>query len=346
MNIVLVAGLVAPSLAFEFLGEALEKRGASIMKFLGHGKPTGIDPDILRNTIQFADMEVTGISTPEEKALEELSAIKLAREFQKPLGLYADTYDVFRRKWFATMRPDAKFLFVLDEGEAKSARVLYPNAEIIASGNPTWESYNQQRFSRQEVRQQLGIGDFETAVLCTGGTVARDNQAFLIDIILALGQVSGHNWKILFSAHPGDLAFRDNPAIYDALKEKSAIPIRFVGKSEMATFDVIPGSDFIIDMPGSSIGVAGAFQRKKVICYFRTGALDALERAIDVRVWRPCARGVMYEVHDPKDFVQAFAADYTLLLQNQERYYPVPPLKSEVVDSMVCTIERNSLTKK
>lgn len=341
-SVVLVGGNVASSEILEMLYHSLEqKKEVMPMPILGHGKLTGVGNDIIRNAVKNSDVVVTGLTDTEPIAREEIEAVKAAIEFGKPLGWVSDTFDVFRRPWFEEFREHVKFLFVVDEEEKGMAKKLYPNAEVVASGVPFWEKKTKSRFSRNQVRGILGVKNEETAILCSGVKSVSENEAFLSEIVSALQPLTdrfGPYWKILFSTHPGDQEYKANPAVYDSFAKASSIPIRIIAKSEMSTPEAIPGVEYIIDNPGSFIGISGAFQRKKVICYFRPGARDGLEKAIAVRVWRPCDRGAMYELNDARKFQQAFNADWTAYLRNQELYFPVPPKEEDVLKIMSDTI--------
>lgn len=345
MLVTLVGHMMAPSIAFTALAQHLTTKGIQTLSLIGGGKPTNLSPSAISVLVESADVVLIGMSAPEELAREETLSALSAELRNTPFGLYADTYDVFRRPWFdkrlKILRENASFLFVPGEKEKEEARKLFPNAEIVASGNPTWEDFFSPRFSREEVRQRLMIRRDEKAVLCSIGTILENNLTMLeaLDTALTAEKNRRFFWKVIVGIHPGDQNYRNDPAIY-AKSFRANVPMRFVARDEMPTMDIIPGADYVVDTPGSSIGVNAACLLIPVICYCSEAALNELEKSIAKKSWRPCELGVMLPVYSLDKLAGAFNRDFTAMIERQKEVYPAPAQKGQAVRIMAETLQK------
>ena len=102
-----------------------------------------IFPDIAKSMIKQVvslpgnvDVVLCGMSSSPELAQEELAACEAAVKNGVPLCLLADTFGAWGRPWFEPYRAAASALFVINQEEALKAWELFPNAKIVASGNP------------------------------------------------------------------------------------------------------------------------------------------------------------------------------------------------------------------
>lgn len=331
----LVGSIMAPSIAFGMLAKHLKENGVEVRTLIGNGKPVGLSVREIKELVIGSNVVLAGMSVPAEYAREELWAAETAAINGIPFGLYADTYGVPRRDWFRFLREEANFLFVLDEEERREARELCPKAEVVASGNPTFEDFFSPKFTKQEVRARLGIRDLETALLCSIGTVLEPNKVMLKAVGEAVNQVA--LWKVIVCLHPGDQNFKENPAVYAETIRRMNISVRIVTREEMPTMDAVAGADLVVDVPGSSIGICAASQRKPVICYCSKEALDSLEHAIGTRIWKPCERGLMMPIYNLTEFNGALNQDFSAMVEHQKKALQ-PAEKGQAVRIMAETL--------
>ena len=351
MLVTLVGHMMAPSIAFTALAQYLTTKGVQTLSLIGGGKATNLIPSAINGLTENANVVLIGMSTPKELAGEEALVATSAELRNIPFGLYADTYDVFRRPWFDQefkfLRDSASFLFLPGEEEKKEAQKLFPNAEIVASGNPTWEDFFSQKFSREQVRGAFMIRQNEKAVLCSIGTVLETSLELLkaLDAALTSGKNSLLPWKVIVGIHPGDQNYKNDPLIY-AKSFGAKVPMRFVARDEMATMDVIPGADYVVDTPGSSIGINAACLRVPVICYCSETALDGLQQSIAKRSWRPCDLGVMLPIYNLSDLAGAFNQSFSPMIEHQKKIYPKPAEKGRAIRIMAETLQKYGALKR
>ncbi|QQG46252.1 MAG: hypothetical protein HYY55_00175 [Candidatus Niyogibacteria bacterium] len=342
MHVTLAGNIMAPSVAFAMLNRHLAARGIQTISLLGCGKEIDLSSNAVRDLVYLADVILIGMSGPEKLAQTELEIAEKALKQDVPFGFYADTYDAFRRPWIPEfLRKRTSFLFTVGEEEKVEAQKLFPDAEIVASGNPTWEYFFSPRFSKYEVRSLFKIQTGEKVILCSLGTALEPNLAMLKNLngALAAGKNNYSLRTIIIGIHPGDQNYRNDPRIY----AKILSPIfraLFVPKDKMPTMDIIPGADYVVDTPGSSIGINAACLRVPVICYCSKEALDSLEESTTKRSWRPCESGVILPVYSPDELSLAFGQDFTAMIERQKEIYPAPQEKGRAVKIMAETIQK------
>ncbi len=80
---------------------------------------------------------LTGMSSKPENSDAEITAWRMALEYDIPYGVYADTEGmVAGRPWFPKqLKEDVSFVFVINEEEATLAKQHFPKAKIIISGD-------------------------------------------------------------------------------------------------------------------------------------------------------------------------------------------------------------------
>lgn len=340
----LIGHMMAPSIAFTMLSQALIERGIQTISLIGAGKSTkSTTYPIIYNLVAKADVVLLGMSGPKKLAEEELLAAEIAATQNIPFGFYADTYNVFHHSWInQELRDKAAFLFLPVEEERKEAQILFPNAEIVVSGNPTWEDFFSSKYSREQVRDLFMVGENEKLVLCSMGTIFEINLTMLkaLDEALTAKKNSLVRWKIIIGIHPGDQNYRKDRDIY---KEsfRARVPMRFVARNEMATMDIIPGANYIVDTVGSSIGINAACLRKPVICYCSEAALNELEKSTGKRSWKPWELGVIKTVYNTRELTDAFDLDFSNRIKQQKNVYPAPLKKGQAIKIMAETLQRH-----
>jgi hypothetical protein len=159
------------------------------------------------------------------------------------------------------------------QADADAARGVFPNAQLIGTGNPLREEMAFPRFTREEVRAKLDITPEEKLVLAPGGKFAAGNIASWVVVMdaLALLTAGGQRFQLVLAVHPGDRttyavdsATQKEMKLYEELCSFSPVPARIVGKDVLTTSDMVPGADIIVEF-GSSIGIEGAYQGVPVV---------------------------------------------------------------------------------
>lgn len=364
MKIVLVGRDQAPAGALKKVQEylaSLSNDGNSykVLDFLGDGQFT---KESVGERVLTADVLLVGMSSSADLAEKEICAAETAVRAHTPFGFYADTFGCYKRPWFAKLRDKASFVFVVDKKEAESARELFPNAKVVASGNPMWEDFFTPKLSREEVRERLGVEDGQRMILCPGGKLLAVNMQHFGGVISAAHMLGMNpkDWKIVLAIHPGDGNYdglyklekkKDSDEyehkrienIYKDLAEYSKVPVVVVPKSQMPTPHIIPGCDVVVES-ASTIGIEVVCQRKPVTEFFTETALNRLEETGIGRSYELCEQGVAREVsYNPAELANAILDlvvydGFREMRKRQEEYYPPPSEKGEAIRKMVATL--------
>ncbi len=345
-RVVLIGQMAASTRGLALLTERLLEEDCEIGAYLPDGKPlAGLRSEIARD-MGGADLVVTGMASSAELADEEIMACELASERGIPFGHYCDTYGVHNRPWFAPLRGKTSFLFVINADERKEAQKIFPNAEIVISGNPTWEDFFFPKKTYEDVRSRLGILPNEIAVMCPGGKNLTVNILHFGAVVDALNGLSENMqifklFKIFLSLHPGDL---NSPDAYKDFIVYSRVPVKIITKNVMTSSDLVVGSDIIVES-ASTIGIEAACQRKIIIDFFGEIALARLEEQSGSRIWPPCVMGIAEFVYsDPSNLAEKIIyclhSENRYLRKQQEEVFPAPAEKGSAVKIMTATIKK------
>ncbi|MEK7640418.1 MAG: hypothetical protein AAB389_00270 [Patescibacteria group bacterium] len=269
MIVTMIARDVAPSQILERVRAELQARGGhEVRAMLGHGK---LLDDFSVESIQAlalsADIVLSGMSSSEKLSKEEIIAVKTAMDNDIPYGFVNDIFDCYKRPWFTPFREKAGKLFVVATDEVAEAKVMFPNADVVASGNPCWEDYFDPTMPRFEVRKLLGISDDAKVVLAVGGKDPIGNMIYA-DTIRVVGGVQEDvdiPCVVVLAPHPGDPV---KPEHYECFAEFSEVPVvKVVKPGVIPTRDLIAVSDVLVVL-ASNLGIEAACQRTPVIHYF------------------------------------------------------------------------------
>lgn len=339
-KIVLVGQMVASSNGFRPLEAELKKQGCDVRAYLPAGKPLhDVAEEIFENAGN-ADLVLTGMSSEGHLVQEELKALELVIARGIPCGLYADTFGVHRRKWFEHLREKITFLFVTNEEEAKDAKTIYPNADIIVSGNPSREGYFSPAWTYEQSRAILGIKPDVKIVLCPQGKDLEVNKGHISGVLQVIDLLPEKNkFKVLISLHPGDL----NPL--DGYSEFVKSGVAGITKKVIPSSALVPPCDIVVEST-SDIGVEAACQRKPVISYFTEKALDRLEESTGSRKWPVCEKGAAKAIYsNPNELASAISellteGGYAPMRERQEILFPKPAEKGTATRIMAETIKK------
>src|SRR3989344_3709375 len=207
MKVLFVARDVAPSDALQRAANVLKDKGEYVITCLGHGKP-GQDISAATALVGQADRVVIGMSSSPELAEIEIAAASAAKNLGVTYGFYLDTANCHEREWFGTLRDNASFFLVINEKECIKVANRFPNARIYVTGNPSREDAFFPRFTREKVREKLGVSERETLVLAPGGKSPVVNIAIwstLLDALEEAQPIPGDtSFQVIFAPHPGD----------------------------------------------------------------------------------------------------------------------------------------------
>lgn len=295
-RVLLVASDFAPSACFKRLEPVLQERGFSVTLIVGEGKPMrGMARDVALAASR-ADMVVLGMSNPAEHAELEIAAGKEAKSIGVPYGFYGDVRRSWRLArsglWFGDIAKDAAFYFGVTQDDADAARVVFPAAQLVGTGNPLREDMAFPRLNRESVRARMNILPHENFVLAPGGTFSAKNMASWMMLIEALSSLSssGDSFQLVLTAHPGDriphaidAITQEKMQLYQELVSFSPVPTQIITRDVLATSDMVPGADIVVEF-ASSIGIEAACQNIPVVTLGFEVLLRELERVSGSRV--------------------------------------------------------------
>lgn len=270
-DIVLVAHDAAPSRCFDQLSIALVSANPTVSKrvFTCHGKGTTVDSETLRSSINGAKLVILGMSSTAEFAELELRAGKIAIELDVPVALYSDVplavYRARQGAWFYDIAQKAKLVLGLLPNEMGQLKALFPVANHHHTGNPIREEDAFPKFSHAEVRSKLKLLEDDIVILASGGKFAAANMAMWTLLFEACATLDIRDRiEVIVSPHPGDPTLRaidgqtGKPLkLYEELCEEAPVHALYVTKEIMATMDILPGVNLVVEFTGSaSVGAA------------------------------------------------------------------------------------------
>lgn len=295
-KVVLVGRDAAPSGCFKQLEPVLKERGCDVGLFIGEGKPLAKSVDEIALAASSANVVVLGMSSSLELAQPEIAAGEAAKRAGISYGFYGDVPRCWARAqsgaWFERLAPEAAFYLGVTQVDADAARMVFPSARLIGTGNPLREEMAFPRFTREEIRAKLNIAPEEKLVLAPGEKFAAGNMASWTVVMDALASLTeeGQCFQLILSAHPGDRtpyavdsATQKGMKLYDELISFSPVPARIVTKDVLTTSDIVPGADVIVEFE-SSIGIEGAYQNVPVVSLGFGILFRRLERESGMRI--------------------------------------------------------------
>ncbi len=293
----LVARDLAPSRTLDLVKADLSAKGVTVSAYLGHGKPLASSAEQVSVDVRNSQCLFLGMSCSSDLAKEEIASAKEAIVAGVPYGFYADTFGTSSRAWFEPLREKARFVFVMSEEEAKATRRLFPNAEVVASGNPVLEEPFFFSGSPAETRRLLSMSAEDLLLYCTAGKDLEVNRAHFSAVMQAVSRLEDwRRWKIFFMLHPGD---QNSPTAYQDIlsgDEGERVVARLMPAQDLKamglkSLDMIAVCDLMVAAV-STAGIEAACLRKPVIDFFSPAGLKRMKEQTGSDVWPPCEFGI------------------------------------------------------
>lgn len=342
------------------LEPVLKDRGFKVSLMLGDGKPLTKARAEISATILSANLVLLGMSAPAENAELEVFAAGVARENRVPYGFYGDVPNCWNIRTqegmpLTDLAPGASFYFGISESDANTAKEVFSEGSMFGTGNPLREEAAFPKFSREEVREKLGVKDDEKLILAPGGRfpggLDTTGWAIIMEALCRLSETDGMKFQLVMTPHPGDrVAFAVDPAnsqplnIYDGLVENSPVPARIVYRDEMRTSEILPGADLVVEF-GSSVGVEAAYLGIPDVTLAFEPLLRYWQRVAKSRTTEQLENGV-------SEFVQANPTvlagvigslltpdGFESMRLQQQKMYPRPKQKYQALRNMADAIE-------
>lgn len=340
MRVTLVGRDIAPSRAFELVKNGLIEKGVEVSAHLGHGSPLASTLETIRNDVQKSNLVLLGISSSQDLAKEEVFAAREAAALKIPYGFYADIPGVASRgrAWFASVQKDARFLFVFLSEEIEECRAIFPSAEIIPAGNPILENVLFYSNSYEEMRNRLGVAEYELLAYCTADKNLERNKIHFRAVTDAISQlISRKLWKVFFMLHPGD---RNPASVYQESTVCDGFSGKIVSGGELNCLDVVKACDIMLGSASTSEYEA-AIMRKPVVTVLSQLVKEKLVKQYGTDRWYPCEIGIAWPVtSDTKELAAAisdlvFGNGFGAMRARQKQCFPVPKVRGAVVNTMV-----------
>jgi hypothetical protein len=357
-KIVYVAHDVAPSECFELIAPIVTESGEfSGQKILvNHGRPVQRFSTHLHTAIQGASFVLIGISSSQNAARMEIGAARLARKLGIPYGFYADTpRAVLQAKeggWLHVFADDASLVIgLLPNNSSEQTRVFFPNALCIHTGNPVRDAKAIRTFSREEVKDKLGLGSYQHVILAPGGKFTAVNCAIWSLLIDTLSYMSDrHTYAVVLAPHKGDPVVyshgRASLGVYEEIVRNSPVATTLLkGSDGITTFDALMAADLVVYFNGS-VGIEAALHLIPVISVRTRLGEEQLaqendgDRSVEV-VARNAAITVGMDRSLLASHITALLDDRSdtkrSLIVNQRASYPIP-VPGEAVQKIVSAL--------
>lgn len=347
-KILLVAQDTAPSDALRLLSDRLvhERRldtageteipVFTTVSFLAGGKDFLATLAEILSHVADCNAVVVGMSSSEALSKEEFAVAREAIRLGKPVFCYADTFGL--RPYFKdVLDAPGTTLFHLNDDEADVALTTYPMLQVVTTGNPMWEKFFFPKFTRDAVRERLGISEGVKVVLCPGGKDAAIN---ILHFTRAVEEFPCAHSKtvVILSLHGGD---KTDPLVYTTLKDYAplGVIVKIIPSKEMSGSDILPGVDLVY-ASASTIEIEAVCQRIPVASYISSIARRRLRKTTGNDVWELTEQGVSFNVEDYGTCNPArLLAGMTDYRTKYEELYPKPEKLGVALDKMVTAIE-------
>lgn len=287
--------------------------------------------------IQGMDAVVLGMSSSPKWAEVEIAVAKTAQDAGKPYGFYSDIFKCHRRGWFSPFRESASFVFAFNPADVEDAQQCFPNAKVVATGNPTHASYFDFQVSPTAVEEALGLQKTSQVILVCGVKSFPMNVELILAIINACRKMSVKP-EVVFGLHPGD---PNDRAGYEAVvRSIGELPIRFVTKAEMPSSHILCRADMLIESTGS-LGIEAACKRKPVVSFLTPRAYDLLYVESGEKIWTPAVQGTSTLVENELELACAIqdGAIHHQIVCRQKGVYPKSDVKGQALIMMADVLD-------
>lgn len=361
-KVVMVGRDKALSEAFDVLKPRLE--GAGVVAYLGHGDPIKASTEEIEASVRSADVLLCGMSSSSTLVKDELAAIVAASAAGVPVVLYADQHGRVKSEWFVSVRNLVNAVLVVGRKEVTDARDVFPNAEVVLSGNPSVEESHFPKTTKEWARERLGVYGDEKVILIPGykfPAVSMPTVFATLDALNIIRRRSSQKFFLVVSLHPGDDAFKTNPDAYamlisyffnrevtdlaDTLRVRVTCSKAPNEENRIATSDILPGADIMV-VTLSTEEEKAACQRIPCVHYLTATDLDRMEKNFGSRTWTRANLGISWEVFANhaelaeaiEELLDPDSMEIYDMRQAQETHYPRPTERGATLRIMTETV--------
>ena len=349
-KILAIAQDANPSQGFTALSDFIQTKWSSqtMQLMLGKGKEFPCTNKQIQEAISDNDILLLGMSSSSRLSAPELFAGHEAVRLRKPVALFGDCDGCFNREWFLPLAHSVSLYFGVSPKDAERAKKVFPNATCYGYGNPNDEQMVFSRYSREKIREKLGVSSSESLVLASGSKTVSENclmWAVLIDTLSVLAK-QGKKVKLFLAIHPGDRSFgasdRTKEAgllLYEELVDRAPFPVVILTKDICSSSDAVVGADLVVSF-GGSIARESAFKQIPVVGFGFETAYQRMLKETGNRIPEMITFGIAKLVTGSRAkraglINQLLTSDNPLrvqLLKNQKRICVPPPHQGYAVE--------------
>jgi len=339
-KVILVANDLAPSDALAQLAHSLSENEVIVTGFLGMGKLVVHESVIAKAIDDKASLVLVGMSSSPALAEKELYAVSVARVKGVHVGFFSDTFGCFKREHFLQHAPDVSVLFIASEAEREEAQMLYPNARVVSSGNPSWENLIDERKSEDEIRSAVAHNRRDIVLVPFNKT--HDTN---LDLALRTTRALDHRYPhIIFAVHPGEI--QQDPRVVERYRQEIEGNIT---SGDRATFEFLPdgfsSKDFlrvsrmVVSACSPTTDLQAALLRVPVVNYVGNPetALRLKKEFGGDGVPTLCSLGAACLARDEGAISMASCLSEDIV-KRQKKAFPTAPEKGQAVRFMTSTI--------
>ena len=359
MNITYVAEDFLESQILEELAEKASQMRLSFLQhvILGNGvKPSPNSPETIRAAVADADIVVVATSSC---TVAEVIAAEEAVKLHRPLILVALGHRAWQNPDFAGVRNATRTLFVSDKEQATAAAHLFLNARIIPTGIPTYETFAFPKYTREEVREKLGIASDHKFILVPGDKDFTLNIPLAVCVLEALRTLPNPwSYEVILTIHPGHTPFPRQEssdellAFYQSQFDcyNSKVHIRVSCKATpfgIGTPDMVPGADLVIGI-NSTVLIRAAYLRIPAIAMLLAGAFSYELPHENDGWWPPVDTGAIEGIYnmssgalreDIRELCNPRSGTSLMRRHFQEVAYPAPQRVGSAYEKMIADLE-------
>lgn len=342
MRVLCVCRDIGGSEGLRDMGSELRARGHEVALWLGFAKPISCSEKDIFDAVRNTDVVVSGRSSTPGLSHTEIAVIEEAVLASKPFAIYSDNFTVVT-PWMEELAQGAHTLMVVSNAIIEQTAQQFPNARVVATGNPRWEQFCFPRYSRDQVREKLGWGKFEKVILSPGLKVASVNLVLWNSVLEALSHCDLLGaYHLAASLHPGD---KNPPEIYDEFADFFPPEAFSVHRKteDMTSSDLLVGADLVVDST-STTATEAAHLRIPVITHFSATMAGWMRHIRGNTSWEPCELGANAKTVTELELARTIVSlttsgGFPPYRRRQEELFPQPAEQGTAARKMADAVE-------